>query len=208
MLIGYARVSKSDGSQILDLQIDALIETGVQKENIYSDKASGTKEDRPGLEHCLKALRADDILVVWKLDRLGRNLKHLISIVDDLTQRKVGFKVLSGQGVNIDTTTPSGRMVFSIFAALSEFERELNRERTIAGLQAARARGRKGGRKFKMTKAQVRLAQASMKNRDTSVSELCKELGITRPTLYRYVGPNGELREFGKKVLGVSENSG
>ncbi|MCK5904857.1 MAG: recombinase family protein, partial [Gammaproteobacteria bacterium] len=147
MLIGYARVSKSDGSQVLDLQIDALIEADVQKENIYSDRASGVKEDRLGLEHCLKALREDDILVVWKLDRLGRNLKHLISIVDDLTQRKIGFKVLSGQGVNIDTTTPSGRMVFSIFAALSEFERELNRERTIAGLQAARARGRKGGRK-------------------------------------------------------------
>jgi DNA invertase Pin-like site-specific DNA recombinase len=128
-------------------------------------------------------------------------LKHLISTVDDLTQREIGFKVLSGQGVDIDTTTPSGRMVFSIFAALSEFERELNRERTIAGLQAARARGRKGGRKFKMTKAQVRLAQASMKNRDTSVSELCLELGITRPTLYRYVAPNGELREFGEKVL-------
>lgn len=201
MLIGYARVSKSDGSQVLDLQIDALIEADVQKENIYSDRASGVKEDRLGLEHCLKALREDDILVVWKLDRLGRNLKHLISIVDDLTQRKIGFKVLSGQGVNIDTTTPSGRMVFSIFAALSEFERELNRERTIAGLQAARARGRKGGRKFQLSKAQVRLAQASMKNRDTSVSELCKELGITRPTLYRYIGPNGELREFGERVL-------
>jgi len=201
MLIGYARVSKSDGSQVLDLQIDALIKAGVQKENIYTDRASGAKEDRVGLEHCLKALRADDILVVWKLDRLGRSLKHLISTVDDLTQRAIGFKVLSGQGVDIDTTTPSGRMVFSIFAALSEFERELNRERTIAGLQAARARGRKGGRKFKMTKAQVRLAQASMKNRDTSVSELCLELGITRPTLYRYVAPNGELREFGEKVL-------
>lgn len=201
MLIGYARVSKSDGSQVLDLQIDALIKADVQKENIYSDMASGVKEDRLGLEHCLKALREDDILVVWKLDRLGRNLKHLISIVDELTQRKIGFKVLSGQGVNIDTTTPSGRMVFSIFAALSEFERELNRERTIAGLQAARARGRKGGRKFQLTKAQVRLAQASMKNRDTSVSELCKELGITRPTLYRYIGPNGELREFGERVL-------
>jgi len=201
MLIGYARVSKSDGSQVLDLQMDALVKAGVKKENIYSDKASGVKEDRPGLEHCLKALRVDDILVVWKLDRLGRNLKHLISIVDDLTQRKIGFKVLSGQGVNIDTSTPSGRMVFSIFAALSEFERELNRERTIAGLQAARARGRKGGRKFQLTKAQVRLAQASMKNRDTSVSELCKELGITRPTLYRYIGPNGELREFGERVL-------
>jgi len=201
MLIGYARVSKSDGSQVLDLQIDALIKAGVQKENIYTDRASGAKEDRVGLEHCLKALRKDDILVVWKLDRLGRSLKHLISTVDDLTQRAIGFKVLSGQGVDIDTTTPSGRMVFSIFAALSEFERELNRERTIAGLQAARARGRKGGRKFKMTKAQVRLAQASMKNRDTSVSELCLELGITRPTLYRYVAPNGELREFGEKVL-------
>ena len=201
MLIGYARVSKSDGSQVLDLQIDALIKEGVKKENIYTDRASGAKEDRVGLEHCLKALRADDILVVWKLDRLGRSLKHLISTVDDLTQREVGFKVLSGQGIDIDTTTPSGRMVFSIFAALSEFERELNRERTIAGLQAARARGRKGGRKFQLTKAQVRLAQASMKNRDTSVAELCKELGITRPTLYRYVAPNGELREFGERVL-------
>jgi len=201
MLIGYARVSKSDGSQVLDLQIDALIKAGVKKENIYTDRASGAKEDRVGLAHCLKALRADDILVVWKLDRLGRSLKHLISTVDDLTQREIGFKVLSGQGVDIDTTTPSGRMVFSIFAALSEFERELNRERTIAGLQAARARGRKGGRKFKMTKAQVRLAQASMKNRDTSVAELCAELGITRPTLYRYVAPNGELREFGERVL-------
>lgn len=202
MLIGYARVSKSDGSQVLDLQIDALVKAGVQKENIYTDRASGVKENRTGLEHCLKALRVDDILVVWKLDRLGRSLKHLISTVDDLTQREIGFKVLSGQGVDIDTTTPSGRMVFSIFATLSEFERELNRERTIAGLQAARARGRKGGRKFQLTKAQVRLAQASMKNRDTSVAELCKELGITRPTLYRYVGPKGELREFGERVLG------
>lgn len=201
MKIGYARVSKSDGSQLLDLQIDALVEAGVKRENIYSDRASGVKEDRVGLEHCLKALREDDTLIVWKLDRLGRSLKHLISTVDSLTTRKVGFKVLSGQGVNIDTTTPSGKMVFSIFAALSEFERELNRERTLAGLQSARARGRKGGRKFQLTKAQVRLAQASMKNRDTSVAELCKELGITRPTLYRYVAPNGELREFGVRVL-------
>ena len=201
MKIGYARVSKSDGSQLLDLQIDALVEAGVKRENIYSDRASGVKEDRVGLEHCLKALREDDTLIVWKLDRLGRSLKHLISTVDSLTTREVGFKVLSGQGVNIDTTTPSGKMVFSIFAALSEFERELNRERTLAGLQSARARGRKGGRKFQLTKAQVRLAQASMKNRDTSVAELCKELGITRPTLYRYVAPNGELREFGVRVL-------
>jgi DNA invertase Pin-like site-specific DNA recombinase len=109
--------------------------------------------------------------------------------------------VFTGEGINIDTTTPSGKMIFSIFGAFAEFERGLIRERTLAGLKAARARGRKGGRKFQLTKAQVRLAQAAMQNRDTSVGELCKELGITRPTLYRYVGPNGELREFGNRVL-------
>ncbi len=201
MLIGYARVSKSDNSQVLDLQIDALINSGVKEENIYSDKISGSKDERPGLENCLKALREDDILVVYKLDRLGRNLKHLIQTVEDLTKRKIGFKVLSGQGVNIDTTTPAGKMIFSIFGALAEFERELIRERTIAGIQAARARGRMGGRKFNLTKAQVRLAEASMKNRDTSVTELCKELKITRATLYKYISPTGELRDYAKRVL-------
>jgi DNA invertase Pin-like site-specific DNA recombinase len=202
MLIGYARISKADESQVLDLQIDALLEAGVLKDNIYTDKLSGVKDNRPGLENCLKALRKDDILVVWKLDRLGRNLKHLISTIEDLNIRDVGFRVLTGQGVNIDTTTPAGKMIFSIFGAFAEFERELIRERTLAGLKAARARGKKGGRKFQLTKAQVRLAQVAMKNRDTSVSELCKELNITRPTLYRYVAPSGELREFGEKVLG------
>jgi len=201
MLIGYARISKADDSQVLDLQIDALIEAGIDKENIYTDKISGVKDARSGLENCLKALRKDDTLVVWKLDRLGRSLKHLITTIDDLNQRGVGFKVLTGEGINIDTTTAAGKMIFSIFGAFAEFERELIRERTLAGLKAARARGRKGGRKFQLTKAQVRLAQAAMQNRDTSVGELCKELGITRPTLYRYVGPNGELREFGSKVL-------
>ncbi len=183
------------------LQIDALINSGVKEENIYSDKISGSKDARPGLENCLKALREDDILVVYKLDRLGRNLKHLIQTVEDLTKRKIGFKVLSGQGVNIDTTTPAGKMIFSIFGALAEFERELIRERTIAGITAARARGRMGGRKFNLTKAQVRLAEASMKNRDTSVTELCKELKITRATLYKYISPTGELRDYAKRVL-------
>ena len=201
MLIGYARVSKSVNSQVLDLQIDALVNAGVKEENIYSDKISGSIDDRLGLENCLKALREDDILVVYKLDRLGRNLKHLIQTVEDLTKRKIGFKVLSGQGVNIDTTTPAGKMIFSIFGALAEFERELIRERTIAGITAARARGRMGGRKFNLTKAQVRLAEASMKNRDTSVTELCKELKITRATLYKYISPNGELRDYAKRVL-------
>ena len=201
MLIGYARVSKSDGHQVLDLRIDALTNSGVKEENIYSDKISGSIDDRIGLENCLKALRENDILVVYKLDRLGRNLKHLIQTVEDLTKRKIGFKVLSGQGVNIDTTTPAGKMIFSIFGALAEFERELIRERTIAGITAARARGRMGGRKFNLTKAQVRLAEASMKNRDTSVTELCKELKITRATLYKYISPTGELRDYAKRVL-------
>ena len=134
------------------------------------------------------------MLVVWKLDRLGRNLAHLVNTVQDLSARGVGLRVLAGQGAQIDTTTAAGRLVSGIFAALAEFERELIRERTRAGLKAARARGRKGGRKFALSKAQVRLAQAAMAHRDTSVSALCRELEISPVTLYRYVGPQGELR--------------
>jgi len=207
MLIGYARVSKTDGSQVLDLQQDALVGAGVAPEQIYQDEASGKREDRPGLQACLKALRSGDVLVVWKLDRLGRDLRHLVNTAQDLAERGVGFKVLAGQGAEIDTTTASGKLVFGIFAALAEFERELIRERTKAGLASARARGRKGGRRFDLSKAQVRLAQAAMQNRDTKVSELCDELGVTRSTLYRYVGPHGELREHGERVLGLSNKS-
>lgn len=203
MFIGYSRISKADGSQVLDLQLDALIEVGINKKNIYRDQASGKKDDRPGLESCLKALREGDTLVVWKLDRLGRDLRHLVNTVQDLAERGIGFKVIAGQGANIDTATASGKLVFGIFAALAEFERELIRERTMAGLKSARARGKKGGRKFQLTKGQVRLAQASMKNKNTNVSELCRELGVSRQTLYRYVGPDGELREYGKQVLGL-----
>lgn len=172
MPIGYASVSKSDGNQVLDLQIDALVQAGINQEYTYPDKISGVKDDSPGLEDCLKALREGDTLIVYKLDRLGRNLKHLISTVEGLTARNIGFKVLSSQGVNIDTTTPAGKIIFSIFSALAEFERKLIRERTVAGIQVARARDRIGGRKFGLTKAQVRLAEAAMKNRDTSVAEL------------------------------------
>tara|TARA_R110002020_G_scaffold47644_6_gene135509 strand:+ start:833 stop:1444 length:612 start_codon:yes stop_codon:yes gene_type:complete len=201
MLIGYARVSKADGSQTLDLQTDALIAEGVGEDQIYSDQASGKKDDRPGLEACLKALREGDVLVIWKLDRMGRSLNHLIKTTTQLSERGIGLKVLTGQGAQIDTTTAAGRLSFGIFAALAEFESELIRERTMAGLQAARARGRTGGRKFALTKAQVRMAQAAMANRDTSVSELCKELGVKPVTLYRYVDPNGNLRDYGKRVL-------
>lgn len=201
MLLGYARISKADGTQVLDLQHDALTDAGINSDHIYEDRASGTQEDRPALASCLKALRAGDTLVIWKLDRLGRDLKHLVSTVQDLAERGIGLRVLSGQGANIDTSTAGRKLVFGIFAALAEFERELIRERTMAGLQAARARGRKGGRKFKLTKAQVRMAQAAMKNRDTRVGELCEELGIKRAALYRYVAPDGTLRDYGKKVL-------
>lgn len=201
MLIGYSRISKADGSQSLDLQRDALAVAGIQPDRIYEDQASGAREDRPGLEACLRALREGDVLVVWKLDRLGRTLTHLVNTVRGLSDRGVGLRVLTGQGAEIDTTTSAGRMIFGIFATLAEFERDLIRERTMAGLEAARARGRKGGRKFALTKAQVRLAQAAMANRDTSVSELCKELGVRPVTLYRYVDPNGNLRDHGKQVL-------
>jgi len=145
--------------------------------------------DRPGLVSCLKALRDGDTLLVWKLDRLGRNLHHLVNTVHDLTARGVGLKVLTGQGAATDTTTAAGKLVFGIFAALAEFERELISERTIAGLASARARGRKGGRPFKMTPAKLRLATASMGQPDTKVGALCTELGITRQTLYRHVSP-------------------
>ncbi len=202
MLIGYARVSKADGSQTLDLQRDALAAAGVAPEQIYDDRASGKRDSRPGLEACLRALRDGDVLVIWKLDRLGRDLTHLVTTVQDLAGRGIGLRVLTGQGAEIDTTTPTGKLIFGIFASLAEFERELIRERTMAGLAAARARGRKGGRKFALTKAQVRLAQVAMAKRDTSVAQLCAELGVKPVTLYRYVGPRGELRDYGKRVLG------
>ena len=163
---------------------------------LYEDYASGKLDDRLGLTACLKALRTGDTL------RLGRDLRHLIKIVHDLQDREIGFKVLTGQGANIDTTTSNGRLVFGIFAALAEYERELIGERTKAGLKAARARGRMGGRKYKMTLAKIRLAQAAMGKSETKVAELCEELGITRQTLYRHVGPDGQLREDGEKFIG------
>ncbi|ABL01285.1 recombinase family protein [Pelobacter propionicus] len=201
MLIGYMRVSKADGSQTTDLQHDALIAASVTANHIYEDKASGKLDARPGLDAALKALREGDTLVVWKLDRLGRDLRHLVNTVHDLAKRGVGFKVLSGHGASIDTTTPAGKLVFGIFAALAEFERELISERTRAGLASARARGRTGGAPYKMTAAKLRLAMAAMGQSETKVGDLCNELGITRQTLYRHVAPDGSLRGDGNKLL-------
>jgi DNA invertase Pin-like site-specific DNA recombinase len=201
MLIGYMRVSKSDGTQTLDLQHDALLAAGVTPERIYTDRASGRKDDRPGLATCLQALQPGDTLVVWKLDRLGRNLKHLISVVDDLQQRQIGFKVLAGAGVQIDTTTADGRLVFGIFAALAEFEAELIRERTRAGLAVARARGRRGGRPRKITKEVLRTAMAALSAQTTSARIVARRLGVPATTLYMYVNRDGSLKQAGQALF-------
>lgn len=201
MFIGYMRVSKADGSQTLDLQKDALIEAGVTEDRLYEDLASGRKDDRPGLRACLKALQPGNTLIVWKLDRLGRDLKHLIQLVEDLKTKDIGLKVLSGAGAQIDTTTPNGRMVFGLFAVLAEFERELIVERTRAGLAAARARGRKGGRPRKMDKATLMMAMAAMSDRTSVAAEVAKRLGMTTTTLYMYVNGDGTPKEIGTKLL-------
>lgn len=205
MLIGYARVSKADGSQMLDLQRDALLEAGVAAERIYEDRTSGRKDHRPGLEACLKALQPGNTFVVWKLDRLGRDLKHLVNTVDELRSREVGFRVLAGAGAEIDTTTANGRLVFGIFASLAEFERELIAERTRAGLAAARARGRLGGRPRKMDRAMLRMAMNAMASRETNAQDLARRLGITTTTLYMYVNGDGTPKEPGRRLLGPED---
>ncbi|MCF1458332.1 MAG: recombinase family protein, partial [Shewanella sp.] len=147
-----------------------------------------------------KALRKGDTLYVWKLDRLGRNLSHLIQIATDLEERGVGLKVIAGRGAGIDTSTPSGRMVFSIFGAFAEYEREQLRERTIAGLEDAREKGRVGGRRFVLSADQVHHIQAAIRDGKVSVKSVCETFKISRQTLYRYVSPTGELREYGEAV--------
>jgi DNA invertase Pin-like site-specific DNA recombinase len=203
MLIGYMRVSKSDGSQTLDLQRDALLAAGIDEMRLYHDTVSGKKEARPGLQACLKALQPGNTLVVWKLDRLGRDLKHLITIVDELRQRNIGFKVLTGHGAQIDTTTANGRLVFGLFAALAEYERDLIVERTHAGLKAARARGRLGGRPRKMDAATLRMAMAAMADPQAIAIDIAKRLSVTTATLYTYVNSDGSLKAAGKKLLSV-----
>jgi DNA invertase Pin-like site-specific DNA recombinase len=183
MLIGYARVSKNE--QNLNLQRDALVKAGVSARNIFTDKITGTKQERPGLAQALSHLREGDSLVVWRLDRLGRSLTHLIETITDLHTRKIGFKSLTE---NIDTATATGKLVFHIFGALAEFERNLIRERTIAGLEAARARGRLGGRpKLKASSAKVAMAKKLYADKTNEVAEICKMLQISRATLYRYI---------------------
>src|SRR5918996_880441 len=181
MDIGYARVST--GEQTLDLQLDALKAARCSK--VYTETASGAKAERPVLDEVLGYLRKGDTLVVWRLDRLGRSLKHLIEVVAALAERGVGFKSLTEQ---IDTTTPGGKLIFHVFGALAEFERDLIRKRTQAGLAAARARGRVGGRPKALTDPKkIELAQALYADGRHDVATICRTLGISRATLYRYV---------------------
>jgi DNA invertase Pin-like site-specific DNA recombinase len=187
MLIGYARVST--GEQNLDLQTDDLKRAGC--EQIFSDEISGAKAERPGLREALAFARSKDAIVVWRLDRLGRSLKDLVQNVEDLNARGVEFRSLHE---NIDTTSPGGKFQFHVFSALAEFERDLIRERTMAGLRAARARGRFGGRPKSMTPEKVHMASNLMKDPEVLVKDICDTLAVSRSTLYRYVDPNGNIR--------------
>lgn len=180
MKIGYARISTQQ--QDLSLQIDAL--KAANCERIFSDVATGIRQDRPELQRALDQLRTGDILVTWRLDRLGRSLKHLVQLVSDLEEKGIGFESLQEQ---FDTVSTGGRLIFHIFCALADFERNLIVERTKAGLEAARARGRRGGRPEKLSKSQVKTLRRMYSSQEHSVAEISRTFAVSRPTIYRYI---------------------
>jgi DNA invertase Pin-like site-specific DNA recombinase len=183
-LIGYARVSSN--GQELQLQLDALKKAGVAKSEVFTDKVSGAKAARPGLEKCLQQLKPGDTLLVWRLDRLGRSIRHLIDLVEDLHQRGVKFKSICDGA--IDTTSASGELIFHVFSALAQFERRLIQERTNAGLKAARARGRLGGRpRMSLDDPRIQTAKKLHDDKSMVVADICKTLQVSRPTFYRWV---------------------
>jgi len=183
-LVGYARVSTDD--QDLALQIDSLAGLGVVRDNIFTDKVSGSKTTRPGLDACLAHLQQGDTLVVWRLDRLGRSMHHLVELIEELRNRDIGFRSVN-DGF-IDTTSASGELIFHIFSALAQFERRLIQERTKAGLASARARGRLGGRPpMDLDEAKVRAARKLHDDHTLTLDDICKMLSISRSTYYRYV---------------------
>jgi DNA invertase Pin-like site-specific DNA recombinase len=182
--IGYARISTNE--QELNLQIDALLAAGCATELIFSDKISGIKSVRPGLDKTLAELSSGDTLVVWRLDRLGRSMSHLINLIESLLEKNIGFKSI--QDGAIDTTTASGELMFNIFSALAQFERRLIQERTKAGLQAARERGKRGGRPVKsITDPKVKMAKQMYQDKSINIKDICSSLDISRATFYRYI---------------------
>ncbi|MCQ9147619.1 MULTISPECIES: recombinase family protein [Brucella/Ochrobactrum group] len=194
MLVGYMRVSSIDDRQDVDLQRDALIAAGVDERHLHSDKASGARDDRPGLKSCLADLRSGDCLIVWKLDRLGRSLPHLLSIINDLKSRGISFRSLTEQ---MDTTTAQGELFFSLFGALAQYERSLTQERVNAGLAAARRRGRKGGRPLAIDPEKMEQILAALKA-GTSKASVCRSFNIPRSTLIdtlSRIGWNGAITQ-------------
>jgi DNA invertase Pin-like site-specific DNA recombinase len=183
-LIGYARVSKQE--QELNLQLDALLKAGCEKSRIFIDKISGAKDQRPGLDECLAELKQGDTLIVWRLDRLGRSMHHLVLLIEELREKGIRFKSICDGA--IDTTTASGELIFNIFSSLAQFERRLIQERTRAGLEAARSRGRNGGRQ-KMTShhPKILMAKKMHKGHTMSIEDICQTLKISRASFYRYL---------------------
>ena len=190
--VGYARVSTQD--QDLSLQINDLKKAGCSKKNIFTDKASGVKSERAGLDACLNALKPGDTLIVWRLDRLGRSMIHLVTLIEDLREKKIAFKSVC-DGV-IDTTSASGELIFNIFSSLAQFERRLIQERTKAGLAAARARGKLGGRKpVNPSDPKVIAAKRMHKDHNISIDAICKSIGVSRATFYRYLQLEAENKK-------------
>lgn len=179
MLVGYMRVSSADDRQTVNLQRDALVAAGVDDRHLHHDKASGARDDRPGLKACLGDLRQSDVLVVWKLDRLGRSLPHLLSIITDLKKRGIAFRSLTEQ---MDTTTPHGELLFSIFGALAQYERALTHERVVAGLAAAKRRGRRGGRPPTIDQERLEGIMAALQG-GASKASVCRSFKVPRTTL-------------------------
>jgi DNA invertase Pin-like site-specific DNA recombinase len=179
-LIGYARVSTDD--QRLDLQLDALAQVGVTSQHLYTDKASGARSDRPGLLAAIKASRPGDVLVVWRLDRLARSTSELLKISDELQNRQVALRSLNEA---LDTSTASGKLIFTVFAAMAEFERNVIKERTMAGLRSAREKGRRGGRKPKLSAHKLRMARTLLADPMTTLEQVAEQMGVHRTTLYR-----------------------
>lgn len=188
MLIGYSRVSTDD--QNLDLQKDALTKAGCEK--FFDDQISGGKLERPGLEAAIEYAREGDVIIVWRLDRLSRSLKDLITLVARFEENKIGLKSLNEA---IDTSSSSGKLIFHIFGALAEFERNLIRERTHAGLVAARARGRKGGRPKKLNGTKLQLALDLYNAKNHSIEQICDIASISKPTLYKYINNTHKIIE-------------
>lgn len=179
MLVGYMRVSSADDRQSVDLQRDALIAAGVDERHIHADKASGARDDRPGLKACLTWLKEGDTLVVWKLDRLGRSLPHLLSIITDFRERGIAFRSLTEA---MDTATPHGELLFSMFGALAQYERALTRERVMAGLASAKRRGRQGGRPPMIDAEKIEAITAALDG-GASKAAVCRNFGVARSTL-------------------------